>query len=80
MLKVIYPFTDLQDNRYVYNVGDEYPRQGTRPTKSRISELLSDNNLQHKPLLAVIDEDNEIVDNEDVKPAKKKRGKRNENN
>ena len=36
--EVIHAFTDLQDSRTVYNVGDEYPRKGVHPSEERISE------------------------------------------
>lgn len=70
MFEVICSFTDLQDNRHIYSVGDVYPRQGYQPDKNRIEELTTDNNRLHKPLIR----------NTEVRPARKKRGKKNENN
>lgn len=32
-------FTDAQDNDYVYNVGDKYPREGRTVSEERIREL-----------------------------------------
>ena len=64
MYKVIKHFTDLQDNNFAYNVGDEYPRKGLSVLPSRIKELASDKNRQGCPLIE------EITDVED-KPEKK---------
>ena len=64
MYKVIKHFTDLQDNNFAYNVGDEYPRKGMSVLPSRIRELASDENRQGCPLIE------EIPDVEE-KPKKK---------
>ncbi len=55
MYKVIKLFTDLQDNNYKYEVGDEYPRLGLTPDLSRIAELSGANNKQHAPLIKEVD-------------------------
>lgn len=64
MYKVIKHFTDLQDNNFAYQVGDEYPRKGMSVLPSRIKELASDENRQGCPLIE------EIPDVEE-KPKKK---------
>ena len=64
MYKVIKHFTDMQDNNFAYNVGDEYPRKGMSVLPSRIRELATDKNRQGVPLIE------EIPDVED-KPEKK---------
>ena len=64
MYKVIKHFTDMQDNNFAYNVGDEYPRKGMSVLPSRIRELATDKNRQGVPLIE------EISDVED-KPEKK---------
>ena len=64
MYKVIKHFTDMQDNNFAYNVGDEYPRKGMSVLPSRIRELASDENRQGCPLIE------EIPDVEE-KPKKK---------
>ena len=64
MYKVIKHFTDLQDNNFAYNVGDEFPRKGMSVLPSRIKELASDKNRQGCPLIE------EIPDIEE-KPEKK---------
>ena len=64
MYKVIKHFTDMQDNNFAYNVGDEYPRKGMSVLPSRIRELATDKNRQGVPLIE------EIFDIEE-KPEKK---------
>lgn len=65
MYKVIKHFTDLQDNNFAYNVGDEYPRKGMSVLPSRIKELASKKNRQGVPLIE------EILEVEET-PKKKK--------
>lgn len=52
--KVIKAFTDGQDDRYVYQVGDDYPRRGYTPTEDRISGLLGTGNKQGVPLIETV--------------------------
>ena len=54
MYKVIKYFTDMQDNNFAYDVGDEYPRKGTSVLPSRIKELATDKNRQGCPLIEEI--------------------------
>lgn len=56
MYKVIKHFTDMQDNNFAYNVGDEYPRKGTSVLQSRINELAGSKNRQGVPLIEEIPE------------------------
>lgn len=56
MYKVIKHFTDMQDNNFAYNVGDEYPRKGMSVLPSRIKELASNKNRQGQPLIEEIPE------------------------
>ena len=65
--KVIKYFIDLQDNNHVYNVGDEYPRNGVPVLPSRIRELASDENRQKCPLIE------EIPEPESAESVKKRR-------
>ena len=60
--KVIKHFTDMQDNNFAYDVGDEYPRKGMSVLPSRIKELAGKKNRQGCPLIEEI---------EDIKPEKK---------
>lgn len=56
MYRVIKAFTDLQDNNFAYQVGDEYPRKGMSVLPSRIKELASNKNRQGQPLIEEIPE------------------------
>ena len=64
MYKVIKHFTDMQDNNFAYQVGDEYPRKGMSVLPCSIRELATYTNRQGVPL------PQEIPDVED-KPEKK---------
>lgn len=56
MYKVIKLFTDLQDNGHKYEVGDEYPRLGLKPSLARIAELSGSDNRQKTPLIVEVDD------------------------
>ena len=56
MYKVIKHFTDMQDNNFAYNVGDEFPRKGMSVLPSRIKELAGSKNRQGCPLIEEIPE------------------------
>lgn len=49
--RVIHSFKDLQDNGYIYKVGDIYPRQGVIVSKERFEELKTDKNKIGVPLI-----------------------------
>lgn len=55
--KVIKDFTDLQDNNFAYNEGDEYPRKGVSVLASRINELASNKNRRGEPLIVEVQEE-----------------------
>lgn len=55
MYKVIKFFHDLQDNKHAYNVGDNYPREGAKPTDERIAELSGKDNLRGCPLIEKVE-------------------------
>jgi hypothetical protein len=55
---VIKDFTDLQDENYIYRVGDKYPRKG-KPKKERVEELMTDKNRRGEPLIAEVEEGDE---------------------
>lgn len=50
-MKVLYKFADLKDKGHVYNVGDNYPRAGYKPTKERVEELKGSDNKIGRPLI-----------------------------
>ena len=54
MYKVIHYFTDLQDDGYAYNVGDEFPHKGMTVTKERIAELAGSENKQGVPIIVEV--------------------------
>ena len=71
MYRVIEVFTDLQDSNYHYNVGDEYPRTGYKPSAKRIDELSGVNNKRGKPLIKAAQESAESVT--EGKPRRRKK-------
>ena len=54
MYRVIKSFTDLQDDNYVYYVGDTFPHNGVEVGAERIAELASDKNRMGVPLIEEI--------------------------
>jgi hypothetical protein len=69
MFKVIKLFTDLQDDNFKYEVGDEYPRLGLKPSLARIEELKGSDNKQGTPLIVeVTDEPLVAESSEEEKP------------
>ena len=81
--KVISRFYDKQDEtKYVYNVGDAFPREGQEITEKRIEELSSNKNTLKKPLIELIKseevkEDDVAKDEENAKPKSRKAKKGN---
>ena len=82
--RVLKDFTDLQDNRYLYKVGDTYPRNGLTVTAERIAELAGKSNLRGMPLIEEVQEKADKVKAEKAETAKaepaedapKKRGRK----
>lgn len=56
MYKAIKRFKDLQDNNYVYNAGDIFPREGVVVPESRIRELSTNENRRGISLIKEISE------------------------
>lgn len=56
MYKVIQYFKDMHDNRYAYNVGDTFPRDGVTVTNARIEELAGSNNKRGCPVIVFVEE------------------------
>lgn len=46
----------MQDNNFVYNVGDEFPRKNLSVLPSRIKELAGSKNRQGVPLIEEVPE------------------------
>jgi len=79
--QVISRFYDKQDeSKYVYNVGDVFPREGQEVTEERIKELSTDKNALKRPLIELIKteevkeekEDDLAKDEENAKPKSRK--------
>lgn len=76
MFKALEMFTDLQDNNYKYEVGDEYPRLGLKPSLARIKELSGSDNLRGRAVIEEVDEmpfSDNAVTKEDVKAEEPKK-------
>lgn len=74
MYKTVVMFTDLQDNNYRYEVGDEYPRLGLKPSLARIKELSTPANRRGVALIEEVEDmpfSDSAVTEEDVQPKKK---------
>ncbi|MEG2575888.1 MAG: hypothetical protein RSA41_07630 [Christensenella sp.] len=50
-MKVLIAFTDDKDGGYVYAVGEEYPRAGTKPTEERMAYLTGNKNNFGAPVI-----------------------------
>ena len=57
MYKAIKSFSDLQDNRHKYLVGDIFPRKGLSVSDERIAELSTNNNRRGEPMIAEVIEE-----------------------
>lgn len=60
--KVIHYFEDLQDFSHPYKVGDVFPRLGMNVSQARLNELSSNKNRQGKPLIKLVEEKIEQVE------------------
>lgn len=56
MYKVVRRFIDLKHNEHLYEVGDTYPVEGSKPTKARINELLNGTNKNGQVYIAEVKE------------------------
>ena len=62
--RVVCEFADAQDELHVYQVGDEFPRLGAQVDESRIEALASENNMLHKPVIVLYEEQIQPDDNQ----------------
>ena len=51
MYEILRSFADLQDNGYVYNVGDIFPHVGKKVSEARYHELSTNSNKIGVPLI-----------------------------
>jgi hypothetical protein len=56
MFRVVKLFTDLQDDNHKYEVGDEYPRLGFKPSLARIKELCGTDNRRGRAVIEEVEE------------------------
>lgn len=86
MYKVIKFFHDLEDKKetksgtvyHAYNVGDTYPRDGSKPSEERIAELAGSENKQGEPLIELVEEQVEKQTEEQPKTTRKRTAKKTE--
>lgn len=50
------PWCDLKDNKFIYNEGDVYPREGLKTNKKRIEELSTNKNKLGEVLIKEVQE------------------------
>lgn len=53
--KVIKKFRDLKDGNYIYEIGDDFPREGVEVADKRIKELASAKNKVRVPLIKKVE-------------------------
>lgn len=51
MYKAVIRFREVADAKHIYEIGDEYPRDGYAPAEGRIEQLLSGNNKVGYPVI-----------------------------
>ena len=71
--EVVKKFVDLQDNNYMYRVGDSFPRAGMTVSDERIAELASTQNRQGAILIKPVEEPEPV---EESKKSEKGKGKK----
>ena len=59
MYKVIRAFCDSTDKNRLYNVGDVYPVEGAKPTKTRVKALLTGENKNNNVYIEEVSEETE---------------------
>lgn len=57
--EVVRRFKDLKHDGHIYEVGDEYPKEGKRTTKSRIEALSKGNNNYKEIFIKEVKEEND---------------------
>lgn len=71
-------FEDAQDEHKPYKPGEIYPRVGLKPSKDRIAELSSDENIRGIPLIAYVEEaEPEEEQEKEQRPVRKQRKRKN---
>lgn len=75
MYRAIEKFADLEDDKYIYDIGMIYPRKGYDPSEERVKELSGSENTVGKPVIEFF-ADPEPVKQEESKPKKEKSRKK----
>ena len=75
MYRAVEQFADLQDDKYIYEIGMIYPRKGLNPSDERIKELAGSENKVGKPGIEFF-ADPAPVKQEESKPKKEKSRKK----
>lgn len=57
MYRVMIAFADKEDKDRPYKVGEEYPRQGFKPSEARIGFLMSNKTTLGEPVIAEVKEE-----------------------
>lgn len=76
MYRAIEQFADLQDDKYIYEIGMIYPRKGSDPSDERIKELAGSENKVGKPVIQYFDDPKKPEKQEESKPKKDKKQKK----
>jgi len=58
--KVIEKFEDLKHDRYYYEIGDSYPREGFEVDDKRLMQLSGTNNKRKTSLIEYVEEIKEV--------------------
>jgi hypothetical protein len=73
MYRAIEKFADLEDDKYIYDIGMIYPRKGYDPSEERVKELSGSENAVGKPVIEFFADPESKQ--EDSKPKKDKKKK-----
>ncbi|MBQ5825222.1 MAG: hypothetical protein IIW48_10515 [Clostridia bacterium] len=75
MYRAVEQFADLQDDKYIYEIGMIYPRKGHNPSDERIKELASSENKVGRPVIEFF-ADPDPVKQEESRPKREKKQKK----
>ncbi len=73
MYRAVEQFADLQDDKYIYEIGMIYPRKGHNPSDERIKELASSENKVGKPVIEFFADPEPKQEDSKLKKDKKKK-------
>jgi hypothetical protein len=67
--KVVRRFRELKHDGHIYNVGDIYPKEGYKATKSRLEELSTTKNKYGQIYIEEVEETEKVEKDEEVEEA-----------